>query len=134
TEPQMKGLARLLDALSSTKRPAGASAGLDDRLRPTIDAAARFATDPKLPPMTRLAAVDLVGRLADRRKDDLAIAAALLSPQSPADLQTGAVRAIARTLDPSVPAVLLKVWPSHSPALRQAIGDALLAREAWALE
>jgi putative heme-binding domain-containing protein len=135
TEPQMKGLARLLDALSAAKRPVDASAaGVDDRLRPTIDTAARFAVDPKLPVTTRLAAADLLGRLADRRKDDLPIAAGLLSPQSPADLQTAAVRAIARTLDPSAPAVLLKDWPSHGPALRLAIGDALLAREAWALE
>jgi putative membrane-bound dehydrogenase-like protein len=134
SEPQMKGLARLLDALSAAKRPIDSSAGVDDRLRPTIDTASRFAVDPKLPFTTRLAAADLLGRLANRRKDDLAIAAGLLAPQSPADLQTAAVRATARTLDPSVPAVLLKDWPSHGPALRLTIGDALLAREAWALE
>ena len=134
TEPQMKGLARLLDALSAAKRPVDSSAGADDRLRPTIDTASRFALDPKLPFTTRLAAADLLGRLANRRKDDLAIAAGLLAPQSPADIQTAAVRAIARTLDASVPAILLKDWASHSPALRLTIGDALLAREAWSLE
>src|SRR5206468_811059 len=54
TEPQMKGLARLLDALSSTKRPVNvAAANLEGRLRPTIDTAARFTVDPKLPLMTR---------------------------------------------------------------------------------
>jgi putative heme-binding domain-containing protein len=91
------------------------------------------AADPKLDLELRLASAELLGRMPNRAAEDLATIAALLSPQTAPDLQLAAVRAAVRTGDASVPQLLLKDWPTHSPALRTAVVDALLPREPWAL-
>ncbi len=100
-------------------------------LAPLFDHAARAAGDEKATPDDRQAATELLGRLPERKAADLKIIGALLSPQTPAEVQVAAVKAAGRTGDPSVPAFLLAGWAGHGPPLRTAIADALFTRETW---
>jgi putative heme-binding domain-containing protein len=84
--------------------------------------------DDKAPPADRLVAVRLLGRGPDGRKEDLALLAGLLVPQTAGELQAGAVEALARLNDPGVPALLLRGWKGHSPGLRAQVLDVLLLR------
>lgn len=54
--------------------------------------------------------------------------AAALTPTTPGDVQTSALRALATHTDAKVAELLLKNWPGYGPALRKEALDALLAR------
>ncbi|HSI36176.1 MAG TPA: PVC-type heme-binding CxxCH protein, partial [Tepidisphaeraceae bacterium] len=136
---QMDALAKLAEvlggrgmSLADLDKPVGA--GRIERLRAIVKSATRRAADERAAPADRRAATELLGRLPERRAADLATAAALLVPRTPAEVQLAAVRAVARTQDPAAPQALLAAWPSLSPAVRVAIADALMAREPWAAE
>lgn len=53
----------------------------------------------------------------------------LLSPQTPAELQSTALRALASFSDPSVADILLANWSGYSPSLRKEAVEALFARK-----
>jgi len=95
--------------------------------------ARRIAADSAQPPDLRLAAVNLLCRQLQTTDEDLKVVAKLFAAQTPSDLQIAAIRAAARTNDPSIPTILLESWPSDSPAVRSAIADALISRDSWAL-
>jgi putative heme-binding domain-containing protein len=105
-----------------------------DKLTRVMDRAQQIAVEGGADPALRLAAVNLLGRLFDRRAEDLETAGALLTPATPPDVQLAAVRAAARTERANVPTRLLAGWAGHSPAVRSAVADTLLSREPWALE
>jgi putative membrane-bound dehydrogenase-like protein len=67
---------------------------------------------------------------ADRTRSVLA---ALLDTHEPVEVQLAAVRALADQGETDTAALLLRGWPEHMPAVRSAILQALLAREAWTL-
>jgi putative membrane-bound dehydrogenase-like protein len=95
-------------------------------------AAARAAVkDDKATAAARLRAVRLLGRGLDGRKEDLALLAGLLVPQTADDLQAAAVAALGRLPEPEVPALLLRGWKGHGPALRVRVLDVLLERDDW---
>ncbi|HEY7119558.1 MAG TPA: PVC-type heme-binding CxxCH protein [Tepidisphaeraceae bacterium] len=137
---QLEGLAALLDRLAAHRLSVEKlSDPADDDLSRTLgslsgvfDAARQIAADDARPLPDRLAAVAMLGRQSAAASDDLRVIAPLLLPRSAGELQLAAVRAAARTGRDSVPAVLLAGWDADSPAIRSAIADVLLARQAWA--
>lgn len=69
--------------------------------------------------------------LDEHDADDLQLLAGLLAARTPQAWQAAALAALARTGKPNVPDMMLAAWPSHTPALRGQILDALIGREAW---
>jgi putative heme-binding domain-containing protein len=96
------------------------------KTRPLFDQAAATAEDEKRSPTERAAAVRLLGRgpfaLVEKA------APALLTPQSPSDLQLAAVRALAAHQQPRVAEMLLASWTAYSPTVRREVQEALFAR------
>lgn len=140
TAAQMESFSRFLDTLALRK------SSLDDlaskheavksalRQAPGLFAFARaVAAGASKAPADRAAAVSLLGREPAHRAADLQALASLLNPATPGQVQTAAVRAIARTADSSTPQLLLANWPRHLPAVRVTAIDLLIGRERWAL-
>ena len=92
----------------------------------------RTLVDGTLPESDRAAAAGLVARDAARRLVALEELVELLVPNTTADLQQAAVKALAATGDDAVPQSLLSAWISLSPQTRTTALDALLSREPWA--
>ena len=101
---------------------------------PLWEAARALVRDDSAPEADRLPAVSLLGRGAASHPDDRDLLAGLLRPRVPVGLQQAAVTALGRTADARVPELLLRGWKGHSPQVRGAILDALLAREPWTAE
>ena len=76
-------------------------------------------------------ATRLLGREPENRAEDLTTLATLLKPQHPAELQSAAVAQLAKLGGSDSASALLSDWKSHSPALREPVLSALLARPAW---
>ncbi|MEX2026293.1 MAG: HEAT repeat domain-containing protein, partial [Pirellulaceae bacterium] len=118
-ERQKKSLDKLLDEPSR------------QRVKTLYAEARKLAADDSADSDARLAAVKLLGRGIEGRNEDVARLAALLTPQSAAELQLAAVSTLGRLTSDDVPAKLMTGWPSHTPALRSQILDALIARPNW---
>ncbi len=99
-----------------------------------FEAARQITTDTSRPPGERAMAVGLLGREAGREEADLPRLAALLTAQTPGDLQLAAVRALGATAAARTPALLMNDWATHAPELRRAAIDVMMGREPWALE
>jgi putative membrane-bound dehydrogenase-like protein len=152
--PGGRGLMPLVEALAAPKGSAGefapwqfsALAGILDsaergqfrldrdvlpRFDPLLADARRVVADDRAPQERRLLAVRVIGRSSPLPNADREGLAGLLNPHVPPALQRAAVTALARTNDPQAPRVLLQDWKARGPALRDAILDALLSRDAW---
>jgi putative heme-binding domain-containing protein len=101
------------------------------RLQDVFSAARECVADEQASELDRQAALRLLGRNAERHAADLAALAALLVPQTPIDLQSAAVAALARLGDDRAPELLLAPWQGFGPELRSRVLDALLARGPW---
>jgi putative heme-binding domain-containing protein len=101
------------------------------QVRQVIVEARRTAADPCAAEAERVAALQLFGREAEHRHEELALLGKLLAPQHPGAVQAAAVTALARISDDGVAPVLTAGWRGHSPALKGQILDVLLSREAW---
>jgi len=55
----------------------------------------------------------------------------VLEPSQPIEVQTAAVRALARFGDPKIADTLLKPWKDYSPSLRTEVVGILLSRRVW---
>jgi putative heme-binding domain-containing protein len=133
-------LARVADVLATRGLSAEQLAGTGDRaarLEHALTRGAALAANTSATEVDRLEGVNLLGRINQRRAEDLRVAVSLLSTTTPADLQLAALRAAARCAtgseDSSLPSKLLEHWSTLSPALRGAVADTLLPRESWAL-
>jgi putative membrane-bound dehydrogenase-like protein len=97
-----------------------------EQIRPAFQAAAAASQDGKRPTGERLAAVRLLA------SGPFATAApalqALLSPQTPGELQMTAVRSLAAHADPKVADILLASWNGYSPEVRREAVEALFGR------
>jgi putative membrane-bound dehydrogenase-like protein len=115
-------LSRLWDAPPPALRDAV------DKVRPFFQRAATTARDAKAPAADRAAAARLLGvgpySLAAPALQDC------LTPQSPADVQLAAVRALSAHDSAKVTEVLLSGWGGYSPAVRREVLEALFARPA----
>jgi putative membrane-bound dehydrogenase-like protein len=98
------------------------------RFTPTYERARAAAVDGGMDLDVRRAAIRLLGHEAPRREADIARLGRLLDPQSPAEVQRGAIAALGRLPDPAAAAALVSAWPRLGPALRGTALDALLAR------
>ena len=125
---QLDAVATLLDATGSGGQSMKTAL---EQLGPMFDAARQRVADASVPGADRAAAARLLAH-GDRPKDDIALLARLLTPQSPADLQMAAIKSIAHARDTSAPAVLLGGWKSYSPSVRSEVVDTLLNRPEWA--
>lgn len=91
-------------------------------------AARTLAADADAKEDDRLHALPLLGRLPDRRAEDIEVLAALLAPQNTGRLQSAAVAKLAAVDDARVPAALLEGWEAYGPELRGQVIDAMLTR------
>jgi putative membrane-bound dehydrogenase-like protein len=128
----------LLDGLGQGLRAGGRSPGqfweqptpaLKDvvaRALPLFDQAATVAADEKRFVAERLEAAKLLasGPFAPARS----AAPALLTPQTPTELQLAAVRMLSPHARPEVADLLLASWNTYSPAVRREVSEALFAR------
>ena len=138
---QVGAFSRLLDALAQRKLSLAELRGTgSDELSQLLangDAllaqARESATQASLPAADRIAAASLLSRDPVRRVEASNLLAGWLTPQSPADAQPPAIRALAATGAADVPARFAKAWPALGPAARQVLLDEWLAREPWAL-
>lgn len=82
----------------------------------------------------RLAAASVLAR--DSQRQDLAISNLVLwlGPETPSPARRQSVALLAETGSPKIPALVLRDWPSHSPAQRAQVLELLLRREAWTLD
>ncbi|HEY8505701.1 MAG TPA: c-type cytochrome, partial [Gemmataceae bacterium] len=150
-----QALAAVLKRLGGTERPAGwevavlegLGQGLQNSKRPlarvwdnppaglrdAVERAVGFfrrsgeaAADAERPARERLAAVRLLGY--SPAAVGVPALAGLLTPQTPADLQLAALRALGRQDDRSVADHILEGWPSYTPGLRREALEVLFAR------
>jgi putative membrane-bound dehydrogenase-like protein len=137
---ELSAVAAMLDGLDQQKTTVAA---LEQRLGPKGPAtmgqlvrmaayARQAAADPQAPLETRLAAVQILGRVGSREDNqDIVVLGDLLSPQTPAILQEGVVSALGKLRQHTVADVLLTRWRSVGPALRSSILDVLISRDEW---
>ncbi|MBI1913960.1 MAG: c-type cytochrome [Planctomycetes bacterium] len=91
--------------------------------------ARKTAVDEKRPPAERAAAIHTLGLapFAEVR----GLFAEALKLRQPQPVQRAALETLARFDDPTVPGLLLGVWPGLSPQLRATAAESLFARPAW---
>ncbi len=146
TAAQLGSFSRLLGSLEKKGRTRAALAerkdakDQKDELTKVLESAgASFAfagkilADATTSPEFRAAAAGLLVREEATRRAAMKILPGWLSPGSDHALQLAAVRTLASTTEPAVPAMLLHDFPSLTPETRSAIVEALLSREAWAI-
>src|SRR5260370_18364908 len=85
------------------------------------------AADTRATEAARRAAIGLLGR----RDEDTAALGRLLVPQNSSAIQAATVSALGRMSEQGAVRVLLARWDSYSPALRTAVLDMVLNRDAW---
>jgi len=99
-----------------------------------LQAARATSRDPARGTEERAVSVVLLGWEGEHRDVDLAILTTLLANQIPLELQQAAVAALAATGDPRAPEILTHDWLERGPSTRDAILEALLGRENWAID
>ena len=122
---QFGALAALLDARPgriATLRPAAAA---------MFPAARAMAIDSAATPPDRAAAVPLLGRVSDRESEDAQQLESLLGPQTPEEVQSAAVAALARIGTADAPARLLRGWRGYGPGVRAQVLEVLSRRDGW---
>jgi len=123
-------LGKSFDRLDSEATPEMRTA--IDRIDAILADARKQLNDPNAPDARRVAAVKVLGlRGRDVPRDLLALAGTLL-PQNSAALQIAAVDRLGELKGDEVPALLLRGWKSHRPAIRDRIVEILLRRRYWA--
>ena len=136
---QIESAGVLLDAMAASQTSLGAlEAQGDEETRSAVarfsrlfDSARAIVADEAAPSDVRAGAVRLLGRGADA-KQDVTTLAGLLTPQTPPQLQSAAISALARGRDASARDVLIRNWKNFSPAARAQVLDAMLNRHDWA--
>jgi putative membrane-bound dehydrogenase-like protein len=136
---QFAALGGLLDTLDqrnssldqAVQKTAGDRAALTRQLATLFDAARTTVADAQRPMEDRLAAVRVLGRGLDRRREDREVLAGLLTPQNEDAMQAAAVAGLGRLRDPAVPELLLRGWKACGPGLRSQVLEVLLRRDEW---
>jgi putative membrane-bound dehydrogenase-like protein len=118
----------LADLRKSTDKTLREALGNLDRL---LDFARETAVDDGADPGVRIAAVRVLGRDDEQRDADIERLAALLSSQTPPELQSAAVQGLGRASDPRIAGLLLEPWRGYGPSRKSQVLDVLLSREAW---
>ena len=143
TSRQMEAFSQFLDTLARKGTAVDAlarTAGGDDltQLLHTTSrlfaAARQMAGDTAILPPQRVTAAGLLVRDEQHRSEALPLLTAMLSPQTPGEVQRAAIKTLAVSGDASVPDLLAKAWPSLGPETRLVALDELLSREPWTFE
>ncbi len=127
---QLAALTGLVEALDRRKTTLADLHCDAKTLLPLIEFARRLAADERAPLADRLAAVPLVAPPSAELPGDLDALAALLAPQTHAEVQAAAVDALGRLDSPTITAKLLAGWKGYSPALKSKALDVLISRPA----
>lgn len=78
----------------------------------------------------RIAAIRILGRMADSR-EDLELLKTLITPRHPPELQSAAMATLARIRSNDVPTTLIAGFRSLAPSQRAQASDILLSRDGW---
>jgi len=124
---QRRGLS--LSTLHTNGTPATRQA-IDD-FRQVLDLARQTAGEPDRPVADRVIASRLLGRDMADSQAELDLLTAWLAPQTDAALQSAAVSALQRSVDPGVAKRLIGGWTGYSPTRRREVLNVLLSRPAW---
>jgi putative membrane-bound dehydrogenase-like protein len=108
------------------EQPPGTLKDAVARARPLFDQAASVAIDEKRPTRERLEALGLLA--SGPSTPAMKAAPALLTPQTPSDLQLAAIRMLTPHTRAEVADLLLVAWSAYSPAVRREVTEALFAR------
>lgn len=127
TPGQQATLADVLDALE--QRGKTLTAAQSGKIGELIAAARKTALDEKLSAAERAGALRLFAREPERRKADVEMLVRFLAPQSPPELQAGAVAALGRQRDADLAKLLLRGWKGYGPARRAQVVELLLRRD-----
>lgn len=130
-EGLLTGLDRPGKGLDGLLNDAKTAAGVRESIGTLISRAKATALDSTAERAQRSQAIRLVGRLARYRPDDIKLLGELLTPQTPADLQSAAIAALTATNHKTVPRALLAPWDGYGPELRGQVIDALVGRDPW---
>jgi putative membrane-bound dehydrogenase-like protein len=101
------------------------------RLKDVHGQAVRIVQNPKSAMSEKMIALRLLGQGLGNDREDHKILVALLTPQTPDDVQAAVITQLSRQFDPRVPGLLLPPWKSYSPSLRGQVLDTLLSRPLW---
>lgn len=129
---QLWSLFRLADGLARSGKTLGqfADASPDTRwLAELFETGLRVAKDTHVVATTRAHYIALISQWDDERVSDAL--RGVLDASQPIEVQTAAVRALARFSDPKIADTLLKPWKDYSPSLRTEVVGILLSRRAW---
>lgn len=99
--------------------------------QPALDKAVVVAKDESLDLPTRKAAVQLLGQGPTLGQTYVDILIPLLTPRTPAELQSAIVTSLGRHGDANIPDSLLGGWSALSPTVRKEAVPLLLSRPAW---
>ncbi|MSQ96674.1 MAG: c-type cytochrome [Gemmataceae bacterium] len=103
-----------------------------ERLKKVHASALQITKNPTSPANDRALAIRVLARGLGIDREDHQTLVALLSPQSPDDLQSAVIKHLSRyPNDPRIPGLLLTPWKSYSPALRTQVLDTLVMRPIW---
>lgn len=122
---QYAAAAGWFDALDQSK---SAPPEVTRKLDKLLTAARESAADGSRPLAERLEAVRLLGRKADRLKQDSAILKQLLAPQVADQLQFAAANGLGRFPGFAAGTALLEGWKGYTPTLRAQVLEVLLRR------
>jgi putative membrane-bound dehydrogenase-like protein len=118
-------LGAFLKALPEGKR---STADLADRL---LAQAAKVAADPKADAPERLTALRLMAHAPWTTAEP--VLAKLVTDDGPQDVRLAAMRALSAHPRPEVAGLLMKSWPTYTPALRREVSEAMLRQPDRAL-
>lgn len=107
--------------------------GLTRPDQPILEAAARRAHDPQVPPVDQLVAASLAGRDPARRPMAREALVGWLDSKSDPEIQRMAIGALAKWGDADTPDPILRGWPGYGPRTRVTVVDTLSGRTDWAL-
>ncbi|MBW3599717.1 MAG: HEAT repeat domain-containing protein, partial [Planctomycetes bacterium] len=127
---QMAALAEVIETLGARKAPVSkmTDAATRQQLTKVFAVARERALDESASPADRRAAVRLLGSGLGDSSAAAGALGQLLTPRTPAELQSAAVAALARIGSPQAFDTLLAAWRGYSPAIRGDALDAMLSR------
>ncbi|HEY3391142.1 MAG TPA: c-type cytochrome, partial [Lacipirellulaceae bacterium] len=102
------------------------------RLNELIESALSVATDSAADQVTRLEAINVIGRNPLATAQHARTLSRLLSAEHESTLQVAAIDALGMQSHDEVAEEILSAWPSFTPSLRARAVEALLGRKQWA--
>ncbi len=136
---QADGVARLVEALERRSKslaelgqrlPSGV-AGLERLTARLLAGAQATLADDQQPAEARLAAIELLGKLAAGEAATADRLLPLIDGRQPPELQQAALAVLSRSDQEKVSIGLLERWSSLNPTLRSEVLDLLLRRDTW---